>query len=139
MHAAVSWSAQLSNAWPTLVLSRRHLPAGLIIAEAPFDGDSTGRLDDVWVLGRMRKRMKIVQLMQRVAPIGILTSLRHWRVCWLPESDAVAAALPPPITSGPGPHIAQPSEAAERSSSSSGSSSEPPEIYATEVCKNGNK
>lgn len=78
------------------VVTRFGMPVGAIEVKMPEIGNeaSSFPLDEPNVYGQMYDYLVLLRNMHNVSGFGILTTYRHWRICWLPESNAMAADAP---------------------------------------------
>eukprot|EP00053_Salpingoeca_punica_P021581 m.213153 g.213153 ORF g.213153 m.213153 type:complete len:670 (+) comp23422_c0_seq1:39-2048(+) len=80
------------------VVTRFGMPIGVVEVKMPRieEAGQTNSfpMDEPNVHGQMLDYLVALRNMHNVAAFGILTTYRHWRICWLPESDEVAAAPP---------------------------------------------
>jgi hypothetical protein len=85
------------DAW---ILTRFDLPIGVIEVKMPkiprteSEADDPFPLDDRNVHGQVLDYLLMLKSLHNVAGFALLTTYKHWRVCWLPEADEAARALP---------------------------------------------
>jgi len=89
------------------VLGEEGIPVGVVEVKVPDkDLNSTAGISSESVAGQLFDYLRILYQAYGVEhPFGIQTSYQHWRICWLPKSDPIAAQdevfINPGVTSIP--------------------------------------